>query len=401
MALESVRVPEVGESVTEGTIATWFATPGSPINAGDPLFELATEKVNSEIPSPVSGTVVEILIPTGGTVHVGDPVVTIETAEPAVVPPSTPPPSAPSAKAKDEPTPGTSRAGSTPEAPLAPPAAARPSTPSESSSGLPLPPMPLEAPVPKASPAPAPSSAPTSAQMVEPGEGDTFVRFTRIRSVTSRIVSQSNATVPHALSMVEVDHTSVMAARAAVKGRGNATPPTALAFVAVAVARALGEHPVLNSSVGDKGLVLHGDINLAFAVDTDQGLLAPVVHHADRLTVTGMAEAINTLADRARTKRLGPDDMTGGTFAISNNGSVGSVLTAPIITPPQVAVLSTDRVVDRAVVLNRDGTKSIAIRPVGNLAMSWDHRAMDGADAARFLSRVKEILESTDWGSVV
>ncbi len=166
------------------------------------------------------------------------------------------------------------------------------------------------------------------------------------------------------------------------------------------ITRALGDHPRLNASVGDGGLVLHRSINLAFAIDTEDGLVAPVVKNADQLTVTGMAEAIVDLATRARAKKLLPADMSGGTFSISNNGSVGSVLTAPIITPPQVAVLSTDKVVDRAVVIEQDGSKAVAIRPIGNLAMSWDHRAVDGAGAARFLSQVKAILETTDWSGL-
>jgi 2-oxoglutarate dehydrogenase E2 component (dihydrolipoamide succinyltransferase) len=389
MAVESVRVPEVGESVTEGTIASWLTEPGATIAAGDPLFELATEKVDSEIPSPISGTVVELLIPKGGSVSVGDIVVTIDTEQSAVGE-ATHTPEAPAPTAAEEP------AGQAEPEPAAEPAARARRTSTPEPGAPPLPPMPSgSGPARRASETTAAASS-----LPEPGENDTFQRFTRIRSLTGKITAESNATIPHALSMVEADHVAVMAARQVVKARG-APAPTALAFVAVAVARALGEHPVLNSSVGDKGLILHGDINLAFAIDTDQGLLAPVIHHADHLTVAGMADAIGDLATRARDKALTPNDMTGGTFSISNNGSVGSVLTSPIITPPQVAVLSTDRVVDRPVVIDRDGTKSIAIRPVGNLAMCWDHRAMDGADAARFLSRVKEIIETTDWSSLV
>jgi 2-oxoglutarate dehydrogenase E2 component (dihydrolipoamide succinyltransferase) len=237
-------------------------------------------------------------------------------------------------------------------------------------------------------------------ELATPGDGDTFERFSRIRKITGRITSEANVTIPHVLSVVEADHSGVMAARSIIKARGTGAPPTALAYVAVAVTRALGEHPRLNASVGDGGLVLHGDINLAFAIDTDDGLVAPVVKHADQLTVTGMADAIVDLATRARAKKLLPADMAGATFSISNNGSVGSVLTAPIITPPQVAVLSTDKVVDRAVVIEQDGSKAVAIRPIGNLAMSWDHRAVDGAGAARFLSSVKEILETTDWSGL-
>ena len=388
MAVESVRVPEVGESVTEGTIASWFTEPGATIAAGDPLFELATEKVDSEIPSPLSGTVVELLIPKGGTVSVGDVVITIETDQAAGAEP--PAPGAAAAATDEEPAPPAA-----PE-PAAAPAARTRRAGTPEPGAPPLPPMP-----PGAEPARRADERPAATSSLPvPGENDTFQRFTRVRSLTGKITAESNATIPHVLSMVEADHAAVMAARQVVKARGSAAP-TALAFVAVAVARALGEHPVLNSSVGEKGLILHGDINLAFAIDTEQGLMAPVIHHADHLTVAGMADAIGDLAARARDKALTPGDMAGGTFSISNNGSVGSVLTSPIITPPQVAVLSTDRVVDRPVVIDQDGTKAIAIRPVGNLAMCWDHRAMDGADAARFLSRVKDILETTDWSSLV
>jgi len=384
MAIESIRVPEVGESVTEGTIATWFAQVGGTISAGEPLFELATEKVDSEIPSPVSGTIVEILIPQGGVVSVGDAVIKIDTE---------------GGSSQEKAT--NNAAETVNESPAAPAEKSEPparrarrskrQAAAASSAAPPLPPMP---------PGLAVDEPVTLARTVEVGDGDSFQTFSRIRAVTGRIVAESNLTVPHALSLVEADHAGIFRARDAVAARGG-RPPTALAFIAVAVARALGEHPVLNSSVGDGGLVLHSQINLSFAVATDDGLVAPVVRNANQLTVSGMADAIVDLARRARSKQLSPDDMTGGTFSISNNGSVGSVLTAPVITPPQVAVLSTDQVVDRAVVLERDGVKSIAIRPVGNLAMSWDHRAMDGADAASFLTRVKEIVETTDWSSVV
>ncbi len=376
MALESVRVPEVGESVSEGTIATWFIEPGTAVTAGQPLFELATEKVDSEVPSPLSGTVVELLVPTGGAVAVGDVVLTLETAGDVAGDAPVRPSAEQDSPEKAEPTKRSRRERRRSQGPSL-------------DGAPPLPPM----------PGGAIRTATPSATFATPGEGDTFVEFSRVRSVTGRIVSEANQTIPHVLSMVEVDHTAVFQARDVIEQRGDRAP-TALAYVAVAVARALKDHPVLNSSVGDGGLVLHSQINLSFAVATPDGLVAPVVKRADQLTVEGMATAIVDLARRARAKQLAPDDMTGGTFSISNNGSVGSVLTTPVITPPQVAVLSTDKVVDRAVVIEQNGTKSIAIRPIGNLAMCWDHRAMDGADAAQFLVAVKDILETTKWTNV-
>lgn len=376
MALESVRVPEVGESVTEGTIATWFIEPGATITTGQPLFELATEKVDSEVPSPVTGTVIELLIPTGGAVTVGDAVLTVETDQSAASAPTPAPPVAPASSENEE-------------APKRTRRERRRSSGPSLDGAPPLPPMPGGA------------VRATQGQIppATPGEGDSFVEFSRIRAVTARIVAEANQTIPHVLSLVEVDHTAVFRARERIEQRGERAP-TALAYVGVAVARALRDHPVLNASVGDGGLVVRGQINLSFAVATPDGLVAPVVKRADQLTVDAMASAIMDLAKRARSKQLQPDDMTGGTFSISNNGSVGSVLTTPVITPPQVAVLSTDKVVDRAVVIEQNGTKSIAIRPIGNLAMCWDHRAMDGADAAGFLVAVKDILETTKWETI-
>jgi len=399
MALESVHVPEVGESVSEGTIASWFTEPGASIAAGDPLFELATEKVDSEIPSPLTGTVVEILIPKGGTVSVGDAVITIETSA-AEAPAAEPPATSPAPPAAAPPAPAS-------PARVAAPPSQQPAAPQASPGSPPLPPMPPgqvaaspARPTSQSPAAEAPKAPVATSELATPGEDDTFERFSRIRKITGRITSEANVTIPHVLSVVEADHSAVMAARSIIKARGTGAPPTALAYVAVAITRALGDHPRLNASVGDGGLVLHRSINLAFAIDTEDGLVAPVVKNADQLTVTGMAEAIVDLATRARAKKLLPADMSGGTFSISNNGSVGSVLTAPIITPPQVAVLSTDKVVDRAVVIEQDGSKAVAIRPIGNLAMSWDHRAVDGAGAARFLSQVKAILETTDWSGL-
>ena len=174
-------------------------------------------------------------------------------------------------------------------------------------------------------------------------------------------------------------------------------------FIARAVVDALGDFPHLNASVGDQDLIVHRFVDLGIAVDMDyHGLLVPVVRDAESKRLRALAREINDLGNRARTRRVTPDEITGGTFTISNNGSAGSVLTMPVINQPQVAVLSTDAIAKKPVVVEiPGGGESIAIHPVGNLAMAWDHRAFDGAYAAGFLVRVKTILETRDWSSEV
>jgi len=382
MSVEEIAVPEVGESVTEGTIASWYVEVGSMVRAGDALFELSTEKVDSEIPSPRSGTIVSILAPAGSAVQIGDAVATIEVS---------------ASEAPRE-------AGLAPAAPPAPPRAPTspdigassqtPGTPGRSNgSGALLPPMP-------AGRARAGGSPESMGQAIGASGGGSFVPYSRVRAVTARLMAEAAASIPQAMSVVEVDHSAIMDARTTRRRRGDELVPTPLAFQAVCVVRALRDHPELNASVGDSGIIQHSQINLAIAVDTPEGLYAPVIKDAGKFTVVGLAAAIADLADRARSGTLAPDDVMGATFTVSNNGSAGSVLTMPVITPPQVAVVSTDRIVARPVALDIDGEVGIGIRPMGNLAMTWDHRAIDGAKAASFLVRIKEIAEMTDWSSV-
>jgi len=203
---------------------------------------------------------------------------------------------------------------------------------------------------------------------------------------------------------VEVDYSNVDATRSAVKAEfraGEGFSLTYLPFVARAIVDALAEFPHLNASVDGDRLVVHGYVDLGIAVDLDhEGLLAPVVRSAEAKRLRAIAREIRDLADRAKARRLSPDEIQGGTFTISNNGSAGSVLTMPIINQPQVGIISTDAVVRRPVVAAMaDGGEAIVIHPVGNLAMSWDHRAFDGAYAAGFLKRVKQILETRDWSA--
>jgi len=209
---------------------------------------------------------------------------------------------------------------------------------------------------------------------------------------------------PHAWSVVEVDYANVDATRSKVKNEFKATEGfslTYLPFISRAVVDGLREFPHLNASVGEDDLVVHNYVGLAIAVDLNyEGLLAPVVQDAETKRLRAIAREIWDKAERAKSRKLGPDELSGGTFTISNNGSAGSVFTMPIINQPQVAILSTDAIVRKPVVVTaEDGTDAIAIHPVGNLVMGWDHRAFDGAYAANFLKRVKEILETKDWNS--
>jgi 2-oxoglutarate dehydrogenase E2 component (dihydrolipoamide succinyltransferase) len=212
----------------------------------------------------------------------------------------------------------------------------------------------------------------------------------------------SKATSPHAWSVVEVDFANVDATRSKVKAEWKQSEGfslTYLPFISRAIIDALGEFPHLNASVGADDLIVHGYVDLGIAVDLDyEGLLAPVVRAAETKRLRAIAREISDLASRAKARKLSPDEISGGTFTITNNGSAGSVLTMPIINQPQVAIISTDAIVRKPVVAAlADGGEAIVIHPVGKLAMSWDHRAFDGAYAAGFLARVKEILETRDW----
>lgn len=228
--------------------------------------------------------------------------------------------------------------------------------------------------------------------------------LSKIRKLTGAHMMASKSSSPHVLSVVEVDYANVDIARNAVKSEWKTSEGfslTYLPFIARAVIDALREFPHLNSSIDGDNLIVHNYVDLGIAVDLDyQGLLVPVVRSAETKRLRAIAREIYDLSQRARSRKLLPDEIQGGTFTLSNNGSAGSVLTMAIINQPQVAIISTDAIVRKPVVAQlADGSESIAIHPVGNLAMTWDHRAFDGAYAARFLARTKEILESQDWSA--
>lgn len=231
---------------------------------------------------------------------------------------------------------------------------------------------------------------------------DEVIPFSRIRRRTADHMLRSKAASPHALVVIEVDYDNVDSVRRVAAERFKAEEGlslTYLPFIARATIEAICEFPRINASVGSNELIVHRYVNLGIAVDLDfEGLIVPVVHDAHGKRLPEIAHEVADLARRARAKKLSGDEVAGGTITITNLGSYGTVLTSPVINQPQVAILSTDGVKERPVVIHQaDGTRAIGIHPVGNLALAWDHRAVDGAYAAAFVARIKELLETRDW----
>ncbi len=455
--MAEITLPQLGETVTEGTITRWFKKIGETVAADEPLFEVSTDKVDTEVPSPIAGVLTEIRVQEGDTVAVGTVIAVVGDAGAAPAAAASTPASDASAPLASSnvaeasspspaaaPAPAPVAAAPAAPAPTAPPAGAGGAVGEGTggSAGVVLSPVvrkliaengldasritgtgpggritrddvvavierggAASAPVASA-PAPAASRPAVSAPRAVAGARDEVVPLSKIRQATGAHMVASKAISPHVLSVVEVDFANVDAVRNKVKEEFKATEGfslTYLPFIARAVVDALGDFPHLNASVGDQDLIVHRFVDLGIAVDMDyQGLLVPVVRDAESKRLRALAREINDLGNRARTRRVTPDEITGGTFTISNNGSAGSVLTMPVINQPQVAVLSTDAIAKKPVVVEiPGGGESIAIHPVGNLAMAWDHRAFDGAYAAGFLVRVKTILETRDWSSEV
>ena len=460
--MAEITLPQLGETVTEGTITKWFKKVGDSVALDEPLFEVSTDKVDTEVPSPIAGVLTEIRVAEGDTVPVGTVIAVVGDASAAAPAPA--------------PAPAPAAAASTPAVAAPAPAPAAASAPAAPTSTLASSNVSAETPAPAAAPAPAPvasaagtstvlspvvrkliaennlnvaaitgtgpggritrddvlaaisrggatsaapavAAAPTSAPAASApqraavpkavaGARDEVVALSKIRQVTGAHMVASQAISPHVLSVVEVDYVNVDVTRLRVKEEFKAQEGfslTYLPFIARAVVDALADFPHMNASLGDNELIVHRYVDLGIAVDLDyQGLLVPVVRDAEGKRLRALSREINDLATRTRSRQLAPDDISGGTFTISNNGSAGSVLTMPIINQPQVAILSTDAISKKPVVIEVPGfSESIAIHPVGNLAMAWDHRAFDGAYAAGFLSRVKQILETRDWSSEV
>jgi 2-oxoglutarate dehydrogenase E2 component (dihydrolipoamide succinyltransferase) len=431
-----VLMPQLGETVAEGTIAAWHKQVGDQVEVDEIIADIETDKVSMESPSPGTGTLSKILVEAGATVDVGTllAVVTVEgeaTADdssaeapeasesaPAEASESTQSPEAAPAAAV-----ASAAASSTPQAAarseqmkLSPAVrrlvaehdielaevagsgrngritrrdviefldgreAAPQTSATVTSIGA------------KSGPRPVPNAVPAGGEVIP---------FNRIRKLTAEHMVRSKATSPHVLQAVEVDFSGVERVRKARRESFKAQRGyslTFLPFIAHAVCAALREFPHANASVVGEELHVHEHVNLAIAIDLGaDGLVAPVVRKAHTLTVTQIAEAVHDLAARARANKLKADDLSGGTYTLSNSGTFGTLITAPIINQPQVAILSTDGVRKKPVVIEHPDGDAIAIRPVGILAQSFDHRAFDGAYSAAFLDRIRKILEQTDW----
>ena len=450
--MADVTMPQLGETVTEGTITQWFKAVGDEVAMDEILFEISTDKVDSEVPSPVAGVLSEILAQEGDVVEVGQVLARIGDAGPAPAPAAAPEPAAapvveapPAAEvAPPPPPPPVEPAPAPAPEPVAAPSAAA------DASGLVLSPVvrrlisdnnldgglivgsgiggrvtrgdverailegtAARAGAPSAAAphpvAPTPTSAPAtapSAHVPAVGARDQIVPLNNIRKRTAEHMVMSTQTAPHVLTAMEVDYERVEYVRRAIKSGWKADEGfslTYLPFIARAVVDALREYPHLNASFGGDHLVVHDEVNLAIAVDIDfNGLLAPVVKSVDGKRLRQIARDIVDVASRARTKQLRPDDLSGGTFTLTNPGQYGTLMQFPIINQPQVAILSTDGVQRKPVVVTDDhGNESIAIHSVGVLGLAWDHRAFDGAYAAAFMHRVKEIIETRDWEAEV
>ena len=424
MGVAPIKMPQLGESVTEGTVDRWLKKEGDYVRRDEPIVEVVTDKVNAEIPSPFEGTLVKIAVPEGTTIPIGVEIAVIELA------------GADAVLTVDE-------APQTPAEPVAA-AAAGPAAEVVSAAGLRqrlspavrrlaeehgLDPAQIagsgeggrvtrddvlaflarrEAAL--AEPAAVGAVVETPAAEIQPaavetgrvavdGAREELVRLSVMRRSIAEHMTRSLATSPHAWTLQEIDVTGLVLYREAEKEgfrRRNGTALTYLPFVVQVVCDALKEFPYLNSSWTDEGIVLKRYINMGIAVAIPDGLIVPVVRDADRLGFTDLARTINDLADRARNRQLKPDEVAAGTFTLNNTGATGSVASQPIINQPQAAILTTEAIIRRPVVVG-DG---VAIRHMMNMCLSFDHRIIDGMTAGQFLGFIKQGLESWDPASI-
>ncbi|MGH7529217.1 MAG: 2-oxoglutarate dehydrogenase, E2 component, dihydrolipoamide succinyltransferase [Gemmatimonadales bacterium] len=457
MARIDVLMPQMGESIAEGTLSKWLKKVGDEVKRDEPLFEISTDKVDAEIPAPAAGVLAEIKVQEGQTVPVQTLVAVLETEKGAAAPKAEAPRAeAPTAPPKPEP-PKVAAPKPEPKREPAPAAAPTPvAEPGVRASGRPgvaggdgqetaeqrlrARSTPLvrkiaaehqvdisriagtgiagrvtkqdilgyiataPAGVPAAGAArPAPAVGPVAHPVVEPWPGDRVEPWSKIRKITADHMVLSRRTSAHVASFFEVDFTRVAQLRAAAKQSyaERGVNLTFLAFIAKACAENLRTHTAINAAVSADSTIYRADVNIGIAVALEWGLIVPVIKHADELSLIGIARAINDLGERARTKKLLPDDIQRGTFTITNPGVFGPYAGVPIINQPQVAILGVGAIEKRPqVVTLPDGADTIAVRTMGMLTMSYDHRVVDGADADRFLADVKRLLQEFPEGAV-
>ncbi|HYL52077.1 MAG TPA: dihydrolipoamide acetyltransferase family protein [Acidimicrobiia bacterium] len=445
-----VTMPQLGETVTEGTITRWFKQVGDKIDADEPLFEVSTDKVDSEVPAPQSGYLSEIVVPEGETVAVGARLAVISDQAGASPPDTTAPPepAAETPPIEPEPAPAPPAPPPPPQTPAPPAVPAPPAAPAPVAAPVAASPPPtgggavtsplvrqliaqegldpaqirptgeggritrndvLQAarargpapapPAPAAAPAPAPAAA---AQPLARGSGDETVPFDNIRRRTAEHMVRSLATSAHVYTSARVDFERIERVRSAHQAEWKAEEGfslTYLPFIVRAFCDVVHEYPYVNASVEGETLIVHRDINLGIAVDLEfKGLIAPVIRNADGKRLRLIAREIRDLAARAKSKQLSPDEVVGGTFTITNMGPFGTTMTFPIINQPQVAIMATDAIRKEPVVVeSADGDDAIVVHHVGYLSLTWDHRAFDGAYAASFLNALRGVLETRDW----
>ena len=440
-----VRMPALGESVTEGTVTTWLKSVGDAVDADEPLLEVSTDKVDSEVPSPVAGFLAEIRVPEDETVEVGTVVAIISSSAPSA---------APVAEATAPAAPVTPAAPAAPAAPATPAASAAPvdpfpnaSTLAQTASAAPV----VETPVAvtgsayvtpivrklarelgvdlasvsgtgvggrvrredieaaaaaaraavAAPAAPAASAAPAAAQanaVREPSPlRGTTEKMSRLRQTIARRMVESLQTAAQLTTVIEVDVTKIAALRARSKDAFLAmhgTKLTFLPFFVKAATEALAYHPKINATINDKEVTYFDYEHVGIAVDTPRGLLVPVIKNAGDKDIAGIAASINDLAARTRDSKIGPDELSGSTFTVTNTGSGGALFDTPVLNMPETAIMGVGTIVKRPVVMKgADGADVIAIRSMVYLSLSYDHRLVDGADASRFLMDVKKRLE--------
>ena len=425
-----VLMPALGESVTEGTVTTWLKAVGDPVEADEPLLEVSTDKVDSEVPSPVSGFLAEIRVDEDETVEVGTVVAIISALAP----------SAPASAAAAAPAPAP--VAPAPAAPVPAPAAPAPAAPAPqglsaaTTSGYLTPIVrklareagidlstvtgtgvggrirreDVEAAVKareatKASavqPVAAPSAPAHSAQLREPSPlRGTSEKMSRLRQTIARRMVESLQTAAQLTTVIEVDVTKVAALRARSKDTFLATHNTKLTFLPFfvkAATEALQYHPKINARIDEKEVTYFDHENIGIAVDTPRGLLVPVIANAGAKDIPGLAASINDLAARTRDSKIGPDELSGSTFTITNTGSAGALFDTPVLNMPETAIMGVGAIVKRPMVVKTaDGSESIAIRSMVYVSLSYDHRLVDGADASRYLMDVKKRLEEGDF----
>ncbi len=415
----SVPLPALGESVVEGMVSKWLVKEGDYVARDQPLVEITTDKVDAEIPAPEAGVVVALLASEGDTVPVGEALCQIDpeakpadgearSAAAAAAPPESaesisPPEAAPIAD-EVRATPvarrmaeaegvdlhdleGSGVSGRVMKSDVARAAAEPASAPT---------PAPLEL-----SPAaPTPSGRRPSYLTYQLREGDRVIKMTPLRKIVAEHMVLSKQTSPHVGTVAEIDMSGVVRFRNAHKVAfrdKHGFNLTFLPFVVSATVRALLEFPRLNASIVDDSIIEKRSINVGVAVETEKGLVVPVVRDADRLSLAGLAAAIEDLSSRARSKQLSPDELKGGTFTVSNPGRHGNLYGFAIINQPQVGILRMGEMVKRPVVREIDGQDAIVVRPIMHLALSYDHRIVDGAPANGFLHRIRQLLEDADY----